>query len=83
MLTSITRFWQHEEYIKSKYKKFHRQGPDTETATLLESIQPVPAIIGLVGSLVITLIFTTSLWWNTPVNFTKVATAYGAVSRSC
>ncbi|KAL9103250.1 MAG: hypothetical protein Q9163_001701 [Psora crenata] len=53
-------------------------GAKTKTATLLEQLQPVPAIIGLVGSLIIAIVFTTSTWWSTKPDFRKVATALGA-----
>lgn len=54
-------------------------GSVTSTFTFLEAIQPVPAVIGLVGSLVIVFVFTSATWWDTPRDFRKVATAYGAV----
>ena len=77
------RFCKHEDYIKRRYEEFHRSGTSTETATLLMSLQPVPAIIGLVGSLAISLVFTTATWWHTKVNVRKVAVALGAVSIAC
>ena len=47
---------------------------------MLEAWQPFPALVGLIGSLLIVFVFTTATWWDTHVNFRKVAIAYGAVS---
>ena len=37
------------------------------------------AWLGMTGCLVIVFIFTTATWWSTPVDFSKVAIAYGVV----
>jgi hypothetical protein len=42
--------------------------------------QPIPAYIGLIGCVIIVFVFTSAAWWDTPVDFTIVATVYGAVS---
>ncbi|KAI4213248.1 MAG: hypothetical protein LQ351_004194 [Letrouitia transgressa] len=72
-------FRRHKEYIADKYQQFHRLGKATNTMTFLESLQPLPAVVGLVGSLVIVFVFTTATWWDTSANFRKVAIASGAV----
>lgn len=75
----ICRFRIHEQYIKERYPRFHRLGPETKTGTLLEALQPVPAFVGLVGSLLIVFVFTTATWWDTSADFRKVAPAFGSV----
>lgn len=82
LCVAFLRYWIwfriHKEYIRQRYAKFYRMGSVTSTFTFLEAIQPVPAVIGLVGSLVIVFVFTSATWWDTPRDFRKVATAYGA-----
>jgi len=49
-------------------------------STFFSWAQPIPAYIGLIGCFIIVFIFTSATWWDTPVDFTKVANVYGAVS---
>ncbi|KAL9044577.1 MAG: hypothetical protein Q9214_002298 [Letrouitia sp. 1 TL-2023] len=78
LLMWTRRFRRHKEYIADKYQSFHRLGKATKTMTFLESLQPLPAVVGFVGSLVILFVFTTATWWDTSATFRKVAIASGA-----
>lgn len=72
------RFRHHHEYIREIYEEHDRLGPRSQAHTVTAHIQPVPAFIGLVGSLLIVFVFTSATWWKQKANFRKVAVAYGA-----
>ena len=75
----IDRFRKHKAYIRRRYPEHDRLGPASQSTTLSAHIQPVPAIIGLIGSLLIVFVFTTATWWSERPSVRKVAIAYGAV----
>jgi amino acid transporter len=68
------------EHLTGRYARYNRKDPNYKPVTLLSWAQPVPAYVGLIGCVVIVFGFTSAVWWDTPVTFAKVATAYGAVS---
>ncbi|MCJ1396757.1 hypothetical protein MMC18_009649, partial [Xylographa bjoerkii] len=57
---------------------YKRHDPNYRPFTLFAFAQPVPAYIGLLGSVLVVLVFTSSTWWDGPVTFGKVAIAYAA-----
>ena len=73
------RFRKQSAYIRRRYPEHHRLGPESQSTTLTAHIQPVPAIIGLVGSILLVFVFPSSTWWSEPASLKKVAVAYGAV----
>ena len=76
------RLSKHKDSIASVYPEHNRWRETSQASTFLGGLQPVIAWFGLIGCLVIVFVFTTATWWSTPVNFSKVAVAYGAVSIS-
>lgn len=55
--------------------------PWHKSRTFLASYQPIPAWIGLISCLLIVFVFSTARFWDGKhITFTKVATAYAAVS---
>jgi len=58
-------------------KQYQRDQVEYTPRTALQGLQPVPAILGLLGCLLF-FVFTSTTWWSTPVTFTKVAVAYAA-----
>ena len=76
------RLRKHKDSIASAYPEHNRWRKTSQASTFLGGLQPVIAWLGLIGCLVIVFVFTTATWWSTPVNFSKVAVAYGAVSIS-
>ena len=79
-ISNMSRFSKHKAYIKRRYPEHDRLSVTSQSTTLLAQIQPLPAYIGMIGSLLIVLVFTTATWWSTQPTFKKVAVAYGAVS---
>ena len=76
------RLRKHNDSIASVYPEHNRWRETSQASTFLGGLQPVIAWLGLIGCLVIVLVFTTATWWSTPADFSKVAVAYGAVSIS-
>ena len=76
------RLRKHKDSIAQYYPEHNRWRGTSQASTILGGLQPVIAWLGLIGCLVIVFVFTTATWWSTPVDFSKVAVAYGAVSIS-
>src|ERR1700730_953650 len=54
--------------------------PWHKSRSLLASLQPIPAWLGLIGCLLIVFVFSTADWWNAVLSFKKVATTFAGVS---
>ena len=76
------RLRKHKDSIAQIYPEHNRWRSTSQASTILGGLQPVMAGLGLIGCLVIVFVFTTATWWSTPVDFSKIAVAYGAVSIS-
>lgn len=70
----------HRLTVEETYPGYARWAATSQSSTFLEGIQPLPAWIGFIGSLLIVFIFTTATWWSTPFTLQKFAAAYGSVS---
>ena len=77
---SATRLRKCEHHLTGDYVIYKRHDPRYRPFTLFAFAQPVPAYIGLLGSLLVVLVFTSSTWWLGQVTFSKIAVAYAAVS---
>ena len=66
--------------LTGDYAIYQRHDKKYRPFTLFAFAQPVPAYIGLLGSLLVVLVFTSSTWWIGQVTFSKIAVAYAAVS---
>ena len=76
------RLRKHRDSIAQVYPEHNRWRGTSQASTILGGLQPVIAWLGLIGCLVIVFVFTTATWWSTPIDFSKVAVAYGAVRTS-
>ena len=76
------RLRKHKDSIAQVYPEHNRWRNTSQASTILGGLQPAIAWLGLIGCLIIVFVFTTATWWSTPVDFSKVAVAYGAVSIS-
>ena len=76
------RLRKHSDTIAQVYPEHDRWRSTSQASTILGGLQPVIAWLGLLGCLVIVLVFTTATWWSTPVDFNKVVTAFSAVRNS-
>ena len=74
------RLSKHKDSIARLYPEHNRWASSSQGATFLGGLQPGIAGFGLLGSLIIVLVFTSATWWSTPADFRKIAVAYGAVS---
>lgn len=68
-----------QDNLKDEYAQFHRGRRGYRPFTLLAWAQPIPAIIGIAGCIVV-FAFCSATWWESPVTFAKVAIGYAAVS---
>ena len=68
----------HKSFVRESYPEYDRKSRNAKAATFLEDLQPFPAIIGLVGTL-LTIVFTTATWWDTKADIRVVAQSVGAV----
>ena len=73
------RLQKHRDSIAQVYPEHNRWRGTSQASTILGGLQPFIAWLGMIGCLVIVFVFTTATWWSTPVDFSKVAIAYGAV----
>ncbi len=68
----------HETLTKDNMRKFNRSLSDEYGAnTVLGTLQPIPAIVAIVGCIV-TFAFCSATWWRQPVTFPKFVIAYAA-----
>lgn len=69
----------HED--QQEFSRYNRSHENYDAFTFLAFAQPIPAYIGLIGSLATVFVLTTATWWkNQGGLFQKVALAYAAVS---
>ncbi|KAH3979022.1 hypothetical protein HBI38_092300 [Parastagonospora nodorum] len=66
-----------EHLIGDRFAQFKRNTSEYKPFTVLAFAQPLPAIISIVGCLVV-LGFCSATWWSSPVTFAKVAIGYTA-----
>ena len=64
--------------LQDDLARSRRSDPKYTAWTLFSFIQPIPAYIGLIGSLLIVGIFTSAPWWNGTFTWPKFFIAYGA-----
>lgn len=76
------RLDKHRDEISRLFPEHNRWGSTSQACTFLAGLQPGIAWFGLVASLAIVFVFTSATWWSTPVDFSKVAVAYGSVSHA-
>ena len=62
--------------LQDDFAKYRRSDPNYTVWTLFSFIQPVPAYIGLIGSLLTVFVFTSVPWWNGTFSGQKFAIAY-------
>ena len=79
LIVCDVRLRKHSDSIAQVYPEHNRWRSTSQASTILGGLQPVIAWLGMIGCLVIVFVFTTATWWSTPVDFSKVAIAYGAV----
>ena len=65
-----------DEGLQDEFAKYRRSDPNYTVWTLFSFIQPVPAYIGLIGSLLTVCVFTSVPWWNGTFSGQKFAIAY-------
>ena len=63
-----------------EYAVYKRHSKTYRPFTLFGFAQPVPAYVGLLGSVLVVFGFTSATWWIGEVTFSKIAVAYAAVS---
>ena len=66
--------------LTGEFAVYERHDKKYRPFTLFAFAQPIPAYIGLLGSLLVVFVFTSSTWWIGQVTFSKIAVAYAAVS---
>jgi amino acid transporter len=59
-----------------KYNRWQTEGNENRYDSTLSFLQPAVAYFGLIGCLLIVLIFSSANWWSTDVTVKKVAIAY-------
>ena len=64
--------------LKDDFAKYRRSDPNYKVWTLFSFTQPIPAYIGLIGSLLTACVFTSVPWWNGTFSGQKFIIAYGA-----
>jgi len=64
--------------LSANHSFYQRHSADYKPYTFFSWAQPWIAWMGLIGCILV-FCFSSATWWNTPVNFTKVAVAYAAV----
>ena len=67
-----------DDELERRYPEYRRESNSYKPRTFFMAIQPVPAVLGLVGCLLF-FGFTSATWWDTPATFPKVAVAFAAV----